>query len=769
MMDCAPMSCNGSTLVIAADLEYSIHRTNLHKGKGFGHRQRRDLRWVCSALPVRSVGRVAHSRVKQDQTPELEREKWLSQLKSYLRQGKVDEAEELMRKMQQSGVRPDLLAYNSMITINGKANRFTSARTWFDRLDAEEWPEPDAVTYRSIIGACGRAGELKEALKYYDRMRVCGFCPSIQNFNTLIYLHRKVEKGVSWEERILSLLSDMRELGCCPDSSTMDVIVKVYERCNKLQSLSGAIALLEAAGWSPTRKCHGILLRAYIRCGLVDQALDVFQMLCSKNNVQRDINNYNAAAQDLKALAPLKTGVIFYKGEERFTLPKKKSTVDASSKLVHKQGLNQSPLNEASAHLSSLKPDIIVDYNGDHDNNDNASSTSYRLEEALCHSLICLCKTSGRYKEAMHVYNEMRHSGTRPSWITACTIIDVCGRLNEPSAVERGRALFEEMRSSASGRESTDAGAYTVTINMYLKAGLVQKAAEVSGMVAEHEGLVPDSALFLAMLRAYSRSGMHTKAVQVYKRMLKLKLTWTAPMFNGVIHCCGRALPLEEIIKVFLAMVYAKIPVSNVTCNLMMDIFAKAGLLEKAENVFKLAKEQRVVDAISYNTIIDAYGKYKEFYKMEGALVDMQNSGFKDHVEAYNSMLDAYGKAGQIRKMENILERLRRADCLRDLSTFNTLINVYGREGLIVELQEVRKNMEEAGIKPDHYTFNTLIHAYGNSEMPDEAMKAFREMQDEGLVPDQVTYHCLIAALEKSGNHLEAARWSLWMTQLGMK
>ena len=306
------------------------------------------------------------------------------------------------------------------------------------------------------------------------------------------------------------------------------------------------------------------------------------------------------------------------------------------------------------------------------------------------------------------------------------------------------------------------------TINMYLKAGLVEKAVEISDMVEGHEGLILDPALFLTMLRTYSRANMHKKAVNVYKRMLKCKLTWSASMFNGVIHCCGRALPLEEIIKVFLAMVHAKMPLSSVTCNLMMDIFAKAGLLEKAENVFKLAREQNVLNAISYNTIIDAYGKYKEFNKMDHALVEMQNSGFKDHVEAYNSMLDAYGKAGQVRKMENILERMRRADCPPDLSTFNILINVYGREGLLTELQEVRNDMDSAGIKPSNYTFNTLIHTYGNLEMPNEAMDAFKEMQSLGLVPDEITYNCLIAAFEKSGNHLEAARWSLWMTQLGI-
>lgn len=732
-MDCLTLpSSGGFTFDAIIDLHQAFQGNFLCK---LAHAEPRASRpWVCSAS---AVGKVALPKPKQD---ELERDRWLSQMKGYLREGKVFEAEELMRKMREVGVVPDLFAYNALITAHGKANRFASAQAWFSLLEADTHLQPDAVTYRSMIGACGRAGELEEALKLYSRMKACRFRLSNQNFNTLISLHRKVDKVSNREEHILSLLADMKEMGCCPDSATIDVVVRLYERWGMLENLSAAFPLLEAAGWSPTQRCYSILLKAYIKCGLVDQALGVFRMLSVM------LTTWSHEGKDSLGQGPSNWKTLDHKqGIEKLRLP---------MSMIDKQALNH----------GAFSHDVY-----ECNNNGKVCGTVYRLEESLCHSLICLCRTMGRYTEALQVYSEMQRFGTKPSWFTACTVIDICGRLNEASVVERAEALFMEMRSSTEGRAATDAGAYTVTINMFLKAGLVNKAAEISSLVSEHEGLVPDSALFLAMLRAFSRSGMPAKAVQVYKRMLGVKLTWTAPMFNGVIHCCGRALPLEESIKVFLAMVYSKVPLSSATCNLMMDIFAKAGLLDKAENVFKLAKEQGVLDAISYNTMIAAYGKFKEYNKMEYALIDMQNAGFKDQVEAYNSMLDAYGKASQLRRMEHILERMRRADCLPVLSTYNILINVYGREGLIGELKKVRKSMEEASIRPDSYTFNTLIFAYGNAEMPNEAMDAFREMQDLNLVPDEVTYNCLIAAFEKSGNLLEAARWSLWMTQLGMK
>lgn len=75
--------------------------------------------------------------------------------------------------------------------------------------------------------------------------------------------------------------------------------------------------------------------------------------------------------------------------------------------------------------------------------------------------------------------------------------------------------------------------------------------------------------------------------------------------------------------------------------------------------------------------------------------------------------------------------------------------------------------MQEEGFKPDRWTYNTLIRTYGYAELADKAVKTFKEMQDAGIMPDRVTYVHLVAAFEKSGNLLEAARWSLWMSQAG--
>ena len=248
----------------------------------------------------------------------------------------------------------------------------------------------------------------------------------------LLNLHRKIERNDDeWKESVHALLFDMKEFGCTPYSSTLDVMVKVYDRFGKLDDLSNVIALMGAAGWSPIDKCHMILIRAYIRCNLVDKALDEFWLLCSKSSKVASSGN----------------------GTRKEHRPFLKENSPQSLLNRYAYRVRESCGN---GHPKSLYPDGIGN-----DHNiifKDASNMGSQLDEALCHSLICICKASGRYEDGIRVYEEMRRSGTFPSWMTSCTVIDICGRMGDEKGVEKGRALFDEMRaSSPSLCESIDA------------------------------------------------------------------------------------------------------------------------------------------------------------------------------------------------------------------------------------------------------------------------------------------------------------------------
>jgi len=270
------------------------------------------------------------------------------------------------------------------------------------------------------------------------------------------------------------------------------------------------------------------------------------------------------------------------------------------------------------------------------------------------------------------------------------------------------------------------------------------------------------------MLRVYHQCKMPDKAAEVYRRILRAKLKWDGAMYNCIINCCGRALPIDETSKIFDDMQKSGFLPNTITYKVMIDIYGKSGLLTKAYEVLRLARKQGLSDIISYNTLISAYGKWKDYARMEETFHEIQRGGFVVSLEAFNSMLDAYGKSGQLKEFGNVLERMSRAGCYFDLYTYNIMINVYGKNGLIEEVTDLIIRLKKEGLEPNIWTYNTLIGAYGIAGMPDEAVRVFKEMQNAEIQPDRITYVNLIAAFEKSDNFFEAERWSLWMKQAGL-
>ena len=198
---------------------------------------------------------------------------------------------------------------------------------------------------------------------------------------------------------------------------------------------------------------------------------------------------------------------------------------------------------------------------------------------------MCMCKSRGRYDEAIHVFKQI----CNPSLKTACTMIDIYGLKGE---IDKGEALFDSLRTS---EMVLDPVAYNVLLTMYLRGNLLQKAEEVLELIMKDENLRPDSYLFLCMLKVCVKCGLAKKSVDVYWRIVESNIIWTESMYTGIIHCCGRALPLQEVLKVFEEMVNANLPMNNMTCNVLIDFFCKAGMLEKAHYVIRLAQKQIVL------------------------------------------------------------------------------------------------------------------------------------------------------------------------------
>lgn len=650
----------------------------------------------------------------------------------YQKAGNLHEAEFTFEHMKSSGIHC-CGAYSAMITIYSRLNLYEKAEVVIDLMN-EKQVSPNQENWLVQLNTYSQQGKLQAAEKVMHLMKESGLAPNIIAFNSLITGYGKV--GLL--KQAVSLFENLQNVGLKPDEATYRSMIEGCGKAGRLKEALWYYNEMKTNGFHPSplnlKTIINLLAKFNDEEGAVQILSDMRDIRCEDASIIQILVQAYERADRINKVPSILKAFLHERGQLGET---------ASAILVLAYARN-GMLAEALEFLQEI-PGADTTFN-----------------EGLYHVLICSFKEAGNCEGAAQIFSTMTKGSVDPNLQITCTMIDVYSTMG---LFAKAQDLYLQLKSS---NTKLDMVTYSVVVKMYLNANLPNNAAQVLEMMENQNDIKPDSCLFHYMLRVYHKCNIPEKAAEVYYRILRAKLKWDGAMYNCIINCCGRALPVDETSKIFDDMLKSGFFPNTITFNVMIDIYGKTGLLTKAYEVLRLARKQGLSDIISYNTLISAYGKWKDYTGMEETFKEIQRGGFVVSLEAYNSMLDAYGKSGQLKEFGNVLERMSRAGCYFDLYTYNIMINVYGKNGLIDEITDLLIRLKKEGLEPNIWTYNTLIGAYGVAGMPDEAVRVVKEMQSAEIQPDRITYVNLISTFEKSDNFLEAARWSLWMKQAGM-
>jgi pentatricopeptide repeat protein len=278
-------------------------------------------------------------------------------------------------------------------------------------------------------------------------------------------------------------------------------------------------------------------------------------------------------------------------------------------------------------------------------------------EDNLYHLLICTCKEASQYENAVMIFNYVPKSRSHHNIHIACTMMDVFTCMGKVTEAE---GLYIKLKKSG---VTLDLVAYSVVVRMYIKAQKLHEACLVLEMIEKNNRITPDIYLFRDMLRTYQKCNMKEKLASSYYWILRSGIELDEAMYNCIINWCRRALPVDEISRLFDEMLWLGFAPSTITINIMLDIYGKARLFSKAKKVFRMACKKDPANVRSYNTMIAAYGQTRDFPKMNSLMQQMQSAGYQVSLQAYNCMLDAYGKANLLDEFNDTLQKMKDARC----------------------------------------------------------------------------------------------------------
>nr|GMC63311.1 pentatricopeptide repeat-containing protein At4g30825, chloroplastic [Ipomoea batatas] len=649
----------------------------------------------------------------------------------YQKRWNIEEAEFAFSKMRDLKITCQS-AYSAMITIYTRSGLYSKAEDVIGFLREDE-VALNQENWLVLLNTYSQQGKMHKAEQILALMFKAGFSPNIIAYNTLITGYGKASNM----DTAQCLFEDLKRFGVDPDETTYRSMIEGWGRANNYKQAERYFAELKSIGYKPNSSNLYTMLNLQARHGGEEGAIRIIDEMvmigCQKSSI------LGILLQIYEKVEHVDKVPLVLKGSLYDHVLKNQTSCSTLLMAYVKNGM----ITDA---LKILNEKLWDDS---------------EFEDNLYHLLICLCKDFGHPENAVKIFTCMPKSDM-PNLHIICTMIDIYSSKNLFTEAEN---LYLELNTSGI---ALDMIAFSVVVRMYVKSGALEKACAVLDIMDKQKNIVPDVYLLRYMLRIYQRCNLNDKLADLYYRILKSGVVWDQEMYNCVINCCARALPVDELSRLFFEMIHQGYSPNTVTFNVMLDVLGKSGLFGKARKVFNMAQKRGLVDAISYNTLIAAYGKGKDLDNMALTVRKMHFRGFTVTLEAYNCMLDAYGKEGQMEKFRDALQRMKESGCASDHYTYNIMINIYGTQGWIDEVSGVLMELKDSGFGPDLCSYNTLIKAYGIAGMVEDAVALIKEMRENGIEPDQITYTNLITALQRNDMFLEAVRWSLWMKQIGV-
>jgi len=329
---------------------------------------------------------------------------------------------------------------------------------------------------------------------------------------------------------------------------------------------------------------------------------------------------------------------------------------------------------------------------------------------------------------------------------------------------EAVRAL-EEMKNGSEARLVSPAA-----FNAVLRGVLARSAFEQARFIVRNEmprlGVTPNEASMNLLMDTAARSGPYylEEAWNILEEMQSQNLRadkYTVSILTK--HISERVTDKRRsprgvaLVEHFL--VTQPDDVDEVLVNSLLDVFCRMGDMPRLEATLQKMKQYNIRgSAVTYGTIVKAYGRAGNIDKVLQAWSDMQTEGLEANAVTYGCMLDACVKCGHLEKAIQVFEIMRTQGLHRNTILYATLIKGFAKSKDPTAARLLYKEMLDEGVLCNVVVFNSLIDACVRASDLHAAAEVLQEMTNSGVRPDLITFSTLIKGYCSSGELAKAMR-----------
>ncbi|GLJ08532.1 hypothetical protein SUGI_0090660 [Cryptomeria japonica] len=312
---------------------------------------------------------------------------------------------------------------------------------------------------------------------------------------------------------------------------------------------------------------------------------------------------------------------------------------------------------------------------------------------------------------------------------------------------------------------------YTRLLVMLGKCRQYERAESLFKLMID-EGLEPSIESYTALASAYSRSGLLQKAFSVLDQMKTFPQCQPDVYTYSILIKSSVEVSRFDYVDMLLSeMSENGIKPNTVTYNTIIDAYGKAGKFKDMEDVLSemLENTDSKPDVWTMNATLRAFGNSSQIEMMENCYEKFQGVGVQPDIRTFNILMYAYGKERLYDKMTAVMEYMQKYYFSWTTVTYNVLIDAFGKVGDIAQMEYLFNLMISEGVKPDCITLCSLVNAYGKARTIRKIVRVMRKLENSDIVPDTAFFNSVMDAYGRVGDLAEMENVLIQMKDKGCK
>ncbi|KAF8391201.1 hypothetical protein HHK36_023503 [Tetracentron sinense] len=398
--------------------------------------------------------------------------------------------------------------------------------------------------------------------------------------------------------------------GCSSDKFISNHLMNMYSKCGELQT---AIVVFDVMSRKNIMSSN-ILIGGFIQNGDLENARKLFDEMCERN-----VATWNAMVTGLTQFEFNEEGLDLF--SQMHGMGFRPDDFTLGSVLRGSAGLKAlSPGRQIHAYVmkSGFGFNLVVGSSlahmymkcGSMEEGERVIQGMPIRNVVACNTLIAGMAQNGFSEGALDQFNLMKIAGFRPDKITFVSVLSSCSEL---ATLGQGRQVHAEVIKA--GADST-VSVISTLVSMYSRCGCLEDS--VSAFLESEDA---DAVLWSSMIAAYGFHGRGQEAIELFERMEREGLEPNDVTFLSLLYACSHSGLKEratEFFELMLDKYRVKPRVEHYTC--MVDLLGRSGCLEEAEALIKSMPIKP--DVVIWKTLLSACKLHKST-EMAGRVSDL--------------------------------------------------------------------------------------------------------------------------------------------------